>query len=203
MSDLTKQLAILREQYNDLKFQLFIKTMKKYKRMIYFSKNKKYDVQFEESLTGYTKQIKDVYILKIAMGPDKYHLNVYYIHQAIKDVLAVVYQEKNVSYYKEKINNLGIDFPIIEYEGKLTDFIEYVEKGESIAEFYYKKDDYIYGTLYKCQIPVYINDAIEQTDSVITDDLYDDTDRLYYYDEIVDEIQGEVYHLVTFTDGCI
>jgi hypothetical protein len=117
-----------------------------------------------------------------------------------------VSKQKNVYYYRGNIQDaMKIDFPILEYQNKKG--IKLLEKqidkyGESILEFYYKWDNNIYGALYKLNLDVYIQEDIEQQDSIEVEDVYDDSVILDWYFDLGEEdcIDGKVYHLLTFID---
>jgi hypothetical protein len=205
IDEIKNELAILQKQSSALKFKLFLLEMQPLKRIIYLSNTKQYNEQLNSALKCYIKEKVDMYVLKISCGPDKYHLKDYYIFQPVQRVLDIVSKEENVYYYRGNIQEaMKIDFPILEYQNKKE--IKLLEKqiddyGESILEFYYKFDDYIYGTLYKLNLNVYSHQDIEQQDSIEVEDLYDDCERLYYFNEIKEDvIKGPIYHLLTFID---
>jgi hypothetical protein len=205
ISEIKNELAILQKQSSALKFKLFLLEMEPLKRIIYLSNTKQYDEQLNSALACYTKEKVDMYVLRISKGPDKHHLKDYYIFQPVQRVLDIVSKQENVYYYRGNIQEaMKIDFPILEYQNKKG--IKLLEKqidkyGESILEFYYKWDNIIYGTLYKLNMDVYSHQDIEQCDSIEVEDVYDDSVILdWYFDLGEDDINGEVYHLLTFTD---
>lgn len=204
--NIEKQIKALTQKTNKIKFNKMLlvnqNKYQKYKKLIFFTDNQSYLPILESIIPEHHKEQKNIWLLKICIGNNKYDMKVYYIYQTIKETLDTF---KNLYYYTSTtINDLfKQNLTAIVPDAIDDNFFKYVEEnGEKYISFFddsKRLGEVVYGYVYKLKYDVYINENNKEY-HITYDNCYDDTEMIAFNFEEDKNVEGECIHLITFLD---